>query len=195
MSSTVLSANHPHLIDGLCDGFRAPDLGWVGTQLPTEISPKIFEAGSLVFSNWWVGTKAQAKALAEALVQDTVVWFADTRGSSATKVPLKDTTGWAKLISPQKRDDKRIPVIAVGYWEGSGDLAVVGEISVTEDLMLGVSWPKAFSASKAAALAMTQVAYDGNDNYPEALCQEAKAMGGPARDMMADMIEDLKFDN
>lgn len=158
-----LQPNHPVLIDGLNDGFRAPDLGWVGTQRPTEVLPEHFRAGSLVFSNWWVGSKAAALALAQSLVE-------------AFQEDLSTMT-------PLEAEEAFIPVVSVGYWtHPTADLALVGQQSMTEDYMLGHEWPKTFRKTEALDESLTRVGMDGNDNSPHMLVEgldEAADLGHP----------------
>ena len=165
MTQDALISNHPKLTDGLCDGFRTPDLGWVGTQRPTEVDAEYFESGALVFSNWWAGPKEQAKALADALIQDTQAWLA--------------------VMTPAEDGDEFIPTVAVGYWEGDGDLALVGELSITEDLMPGTEWPEGFEATQALAKNLLFLASDGNDNYPDILLENLEEQ---PEELVADLV-------
>ena len=150
--NNVLTPNHPLLQDGLNDGFRAPHLGWVGTHRETEVSAEYFEGGSTVFSNFWVGPVDQAKAFAQALVDDFAVWLPS--------------------MEPEEESAEFIPIISVCYWEGaSSGLGLVATQSVTPDFMIDCV-PESFTAFERFGETMRQVAFDGNDNYPAALIDE-----------------------
>lgn len=154
MNGPSLEANNELLQDGLNDGFRAPDLGWVGTQRDTELEAEHFNTGSLVFSNFWSGPLDQAKAFAEALVEDFRAWLA--------------------VVEPEEDGEEFIPAVSVCYWEDvATGLGLVATQSITPDFMLcGEERPEGFPSLERFQDTMRQLADDSNDNYPANLLYE-----------------------
>lgn len=156
----TLQARNPLLPDGIVDGFRSPDLGWAAAQAPEDVDWTFLQAGSLVFTTFWVGPAEEALAFSQRLVEDVQAW----------------------LVSPVDFIDP--PVVAVALWnsESTGlsmvmllsateDLMVVGDESLEDLLKLGLS----SVAEKPESMLM--VGNAGNDNYPEGLLEEAERAG------------------
>ena len=155
-----LQPNHPLLPDGIVDGFRSPDLGWAAAHDPEDVDWTFLQAGSLVFTTFWVGPAEEAQAFAQRLVGDVQAW----------------------LVSPVDFMDP--PVVAVGVWNSdSTGLAMVMLLSATEDLMVVGDEPAEdlhelglhSVAEKPESLLLVGSA--GYDNSPEWLLEEAERDG------------------
>ena len=148
-TSDDLQSNHPLLRDGFNDGFRAPDLGWVGSTLTLNaLEAWPFEAGSSIFSNFWVGPIGPAQLFATALVQDFQAWL--------------------RVMAPDEDSDEGPPVVSVAVWthEDTG-LALVATQSLTSDFRID-DIPSGFWAFGAYGDALIQVLFDGIENSPHA---------------------------
>lgn len=155
-----LQPSNPLLTDGIVDGFRSPDLGWVAAEAPDDVDWTFLQAGSLVFTTFWVGPAEEAQAFSQRLVEDVKAW----------------------LASPFDFMDP--PVVAVGLWNSeSTGLSMVMLLSATEDMMvLGDESAEDLNALGLPSVAeksesMLLVANAGNDNYPEGLVEEAERQG------------------
>lgn len=155
-----LQTRHPLLPDGIVDGFRAPDLGWVAAQAPDDMDWSVLQAGSLVFTSFWAGPTEEALGFAKRLAEDVKAWLASP----------------VDFIDP--------PAVAVAVWNSeSTGLSLVMLLSVTEDLMV-LEDETAEDLKDRGLLSvagkpesMLMVGNAGNDNYPEGLLEEAEGAG------------------
>lgn len=170
----TLQARNPLLPDGIVDGFRSPDLGWAAAQAPDDVDWTFLQAGSLVFTTFWVGPAEEAQAFAQRLVGDVKAW----------------------LVSPFDFMDP--PVVAVGVWNSeSTGLSMVMLLSATEDLMVvGGESVEDLNALGLPSVAekpdsLLLVGSAGNDNYPEGLVEEAERKGhcDPVLTLLRDAAE------
>lgn len=156
----TLQARHPLLPDGIVDGFRSPDLGWAAAQAPDDVDWTFLQAGSLVFTTFWVGPAEEALAFAQRLTEDVKAW----------------------MVSPIDFIDP--PVVAVALWTSeSTGLSMVMLLSAAEDMMvLGDESPEELLKLGLPSVAekpdsMLLVGSAGNDNSPEGLLEEAQRDG------------------
>lgn len=167
-----LCANHPLLLDEINDGFRAPDLGWVGSTVDDDLDldPEFFEAGSLVFSNWWAGSAGQARELAVAMVLDFRTILAS--------------------MEPGGLYDEGDPTASVCYWEDPATgLGLVCQQSLTSDLYFRGNFEQ-MKESGPIMEKMQMIGFDGNDNSPwELLGEISRVTSGPlGSDRLASLV-------
>lgn len=146
MTIAELSADHP-ITDGINDGFRRPDLAF---QYGDYNLDKV--GGDGLFSNFWFGPRTVMDAFAQRLVSELGPHLAD--------------------LTPIEEDN---PVsVSMCYWQGKGvDGALVGLMSLTEDLFLLDNIPADLGVLHELPPGVNQIACDGNDNSPQELIMSA----------------------
>ena len=148
INTPALAPNHPLLQDGFNDGFRAPDLGWVGrTKRRGAMRAEDFNSGANLYSNFWMGPADQAQAFAAQLVEEFQEWLED--------------------VVPQDTGREAGPIVAVALWQDSATaLGMVCVQSFTPDFQID-HVPEEFEAFNDYAAEMTQIMCDGSDNTPD----------------------------
>jgi hypothetical protein len=152
VNDSALKPNHPFLQDDVCEGFRAPDLGWVGVQRETGSGPGLgsFDSGLSFFSNFWAGPADTAKAFAEALVRSFQACLPD--------------------MTPLDPGADLVPTVSVCYWEDTAiGFGLVATTSATADFLMPSDGGNLLPSIDMFDDQMDQVGFDDNENAPRNL--------------------------